>query len=63
MKDKSKITQTIRIVDVVILAPFMIYAGARPSNLPTWIKWGLIGTGISTFVYNGYNYFKNIKPK
>jgi len=56
MKNK---TQTIRILDVVVIGPTMIYAGAIKSTLPTWSKWALIGFGAATIVYNANNYLKN----
>jgi hypothetical protein len=52
--------QKIRLVDVFIFSPFMIYAGAKKSNLPKWIRGGLIFFGITTFVYNGNNFLKNL---
>lgn len=54
-------SQNIRLVDVFILAPIMIYAGATKSNLPKWVKWSLIGMGVATAVYNGKNFLKNRK--
>ena len=56
MKDK---TQVIRILDVVVIAPTMIYAGTTKSDLPPIVKLGLLGFGIATLVYNGNNYLKN----
>lgn len=53
-------SQAIRLADVFLLAPFLVYAGTRKSNLPDWIRVSLIGTGIATFIYNGNNYLKNL---
>ena len=56
MKSKG---QLIRIIDVVAIGPFMIYAGTRKSNLPPWARVGLIVLGGSTIIYNGRNYLIN----
>jgi len=49
----------VRVADVVFIGPFMIYAGARKSNLPPWARIGLIVLGGSTIIYNGRNYLIN----
>lgn len=56
--EKSK-GQLIRVIDVIAIGPFMIYAGMKKSNLPPWIKAGLIILGGSTIIYNGRNYIIN----
>jgi len=56
MKSKG---QMIRALDVVAIGPFMIYSGARKSNLPAWVKIGLIALGGTTIIYNGRNYLIN----
>ena len=53
--DKS---QGVRLVDVFLLAPFMVAAGARPSSLPGWMRVGLVGGGVATFGYNLANYLE-----
>lgn len=50
--------QDVRILDVVIIAPFLIYVGMR-KELPQTIRLMLIGLGLATLFYNGYNYLKN----
>ena len=50
-----------RLVDVFILAPFMVYTGMKRSNLPAWIKAGMITGGVLTLIYNGRNYIINWK--
>lgn len=52
--------QKIRLIDVFVLAPFMVYAGAIKSNLPVMARIGLVVSGVATFVYNGSNYIKNL---
>lgn len=50
--------QHVRILDVVVVAPFLIYVGMR-KELPQTIRAMLIGLGIATLLYNGINYLKN----
>ena len=56
--DKS---QAVRVVDVVLLGPFMIWAGARQSTLPVWMRVGLGVTGAATMIYNGANFVENLE--
>ena len=51
--------QKVRLLDVFVVAPIMVYAGASKSNLPIWVKTALISIGVATFIYNGNNYLKN----
>jgi len=51
-------SQTVRLVDVFVLAPIMIYAGTLKS-LPMWVRLSLIGMGVATAVYNGKNFLHN----
>ena len=50
-------TQQVRVMDVVIVAPFLFWASSKVSHKAT--KYGLIALGILTLTYNGYNYLKN----
>lgn len=50
-------TQNIRLVDVFLIAPLLIYAGTK-KDLATWLRIALIGIGIATLLYNGINYLK-----
>jgi hypothetical protein len=50
--------QPIRILDVVYVAPVILYAGVK-GNFSPFIKYSLIAIGVGTFVYNGINYLKN----
>ena len=52
--------QTIRLIDVFVIAPFLMYAGSR-KELPQNIRLGLWAIGIATLIYNGNNYLKNKK--
>ena len=50
--------QPVRILDVVFVAPVILYAGVK-GNFSPFIKYSLIAIGVGTFVYNGINYIKN----
>ena len=50
--------QPVRILDVVFVAPVVLYAGVK-GNFSPFIKYSLIAIGVGTFVYNGINYLKN----
>lgn len=54
-------SQQVRILDMVVLAPFLVIAGTMPSNLPPIVKLGLITSGILTFTYNANNYLSNLR--
>lgn len=50
--------QTIRLIDVLFIGPFLIYVGTNKGlSLP--IRLTLIGLGAATIIYNGNNYLKN----
>ena len=53
-------SQNIRLIDVFIIAPFLIYVAYRNKSLTDWEKIGLYIIGIATLYYNGKNYLKNI---
>lgn len=50
-------TQTIRLVDVFLLGPFMIWFGAK-ADMPEWARWTMIAAGAGTILYNGTNYIR-----
>jgi hypothetical protein len=52
--------QPVRILDVVYVAPIILYAGFK-GNFNQFVKYSIIAIGIGTFVYNGVNYLKNLK--
>jgi hypothetical protein len=61
MNDVTQIfpIQSVRLLEVFVVAPFLVYAG-RYSTDKT-IKYGLIGLGILTALYNGMDYLKEEK--
>lgn len=53
-----KKSQFVRMLDVMILGPAMIYAGTD-KVIPKPLKLLLLLTGIGTVIYNGRNYLEN----
>lgn len=51
--------QSVRLLDVFLVAPFLFYAGSKQTN--TSLKYGLYGLAALTFVYNGINYINEKK--
>lgn len=54
-------SQTIRIIDVVLIGPTLVYAGAVKSNLPKVIRGALVLFGVCTIYYNFKNYYETKK--
>ena len=54
------VTQWIRIADVLVIGPLMIYVGVvgRPS-LPPLVSNAIVAAGVGTIVYNGVNYARH----
>ena len=50
--------QTVRLIDVLFIAPFLMYVGTNKS-LSTPVRATLWGLGIATLLYNGHHYLKN----
>jgi hypothetical protein len=48
--------QRIRLGDVFILGPFMIWVASQTKPLPDWARSTLFFSGIGTIIYNLYNY-------
>lgn len=49
-------SQDVRLVDVFLLGPFMMWAGWEESGLPAWARTVLFVSGVATVYYNGRNY-------
>lgn len=53
-------SQEVRIIDVVVIAPILIYAGVKYYNvMPKLLSLSLITIGAATAIYNAKNYIKN----
>jgi hypothetical protein len=49
-------TQTVRLIDMFILGPFMIYAGMQMRK--DWMQVAMIIGGAATIVYNAQNFYQ-----
>ena len=58
MTEEIKKSQKVRLWDVFILGPAMVYIGVN-NKLKPWEKAILIGGGLGTIYYNGRNYLRN----
>lgn len=58
-KEAVSKTQKIRLVDVFLLGPFMIWFGTVAGAMPTWARVVMVLFGIATIYYNGKNYLIN----
>ena len=54
--------QAIRLVDVFVLAPAMVYASTF-KQIPNYVRLILFVSGIATLVFNGVNYMDIQKKK
>ncbi len=60
MLEEIKKSQNVRLWDVFVLGPAMVYIGST-ENIKDWQKILLIGAGLGTVWYNGRNYLENRK--
>ena len=51
-------TQTVRLGDVFLLAPFMVYAASKIQKGHEVTRWVLIAAGVGTALYNAKNYLQ-----
>lgn len=57
-KEKDLIdVQTVRLLDVFVVAPFLFYASTHKSQ-PEWVKFGLFVIASATLIYNGRRYLE-----
>ena len=47
--------QNMRLIDIVLISPFLVYASTLKTN-PNWVRYTLLILGITTFLYNGIDY-------
>ena len=48
--------QAARIMDVLLLGPFMVWFALRATNMPDWAKVTMAFSGLATMWFNGRNY-------
>ena len=53
-------TQTIRLIDVFVLTPVLVFAAFK-LGLRSWIGFAVLLIAVGTLFYNGANYLKEIK--
>ena len=56
-------TQLIRLVDIFVLGPVLIYAGRAQKELSQNARTFLVLSGIGTILFNGWNYLRISKPQ
>jgi hypothetical protein len=63
MNDFDKIIskQQVRLLDVFVVAPFLIYTSTLKGVPSKRIRLSLLVLGVATLVYNGSNYLKEAK--
>ena len=52
-------SQAVRLYDIILLAPFLLYIAFKKGKLNKWDKIGVGFIGITTILYNGRNYWNN----
>ena len=48
--------QQVRLVDIIVICPFLFWASSKSTNLT--MQYGLFAIATTTLIYNGYNYIK-----
>tara|TARA_R100001443_G_scaffold112600_1_gene126240 strand:- start:2772 stop:2975 length:204 start_codon:yes stop_codon:yes gene_type:complete len=54
--------QKVRLIDVFVLAPAMVYASTY-KQIPNYVRLILFVSGVATLVFNGQNYLEIEKNK
>ena len=60
--DKVISRQNVRLLDVFVVAPFLLYT-ATLKHSPTWVRASLLFIGFATIGYNGYHLLDENKKK
>jgi hypothetical protein len=51
-------TQEVRLIDVFLLGPFMVWFAAAAQGVPQWAKIALAVSGVLTTLYNGHHFIR-----
>ena len=51
-------TQEVRLIDVFLLGPFMVWFAAVSQGVPQWAKVVLAVSGVLTTLYNGHHFIR-----
>lgn len=64
MTDKKNIVnkQNVRLLDVFVVAPFLIYTSTLKHS-PSWVRASLLFLGMATLGYNGYHFLEEKKKE
>jgi len=60
--DKIISKQNVRLLDVFVVAPIIIYS-STVNKVPAWLKTSLFIIGSATLLYNGYHFLDEAKKK
>ena len=55
---RSDRVQEIRLIDVFLLGPFMIWFGVTAESVPEWAVILMVVSGVLTIAYNAKNYLR-----
>jgi len=58
-KEKVSKSQLVRLIDIFLLGPFMIWFGVIAIGISVTFKMIMVLFGIATVIYNGWNYLVN----
>lgn len=58
MKECDVKGQTVRLVDVFALGPFMVWFGVKAEGVPKWARATMVAGGVSTIAFNAYNFLR-----
>jgi hypothetical protein len=53
--------QGVRVFDVLILGPFMMWFGWQAREMPTWARYAMMISGAGTSIYNGVNFVRRMQ--
>jgi hypothetical protein len=56
---KADKSQQVRLIDIFLIAPFLVYIGYKAKGINKTERSLLYVLGISTLIYNANNYLKN----
>lgn len=56
---KGDRVQEIRLIDVFLLGPFMIWFGVNATGVPEWAGILMVISGVLIIAYNAKNYLRN----
>jgi hypothetical protein len=61
--EEVKKSQLVRLADVWLIGPLLIWAGWSGPKSRTMLNYALMGVGVGTILYNGRNFLENKKAE